>query len=75
MNEEYEIYGYAVEILNKYIGPRTGEYLGEDWTYYNKKVYDTEEIAKRAIEENPYKHGEDGYMSDYRIIPLYKIVG
>ena len=70
-SNEYEIYGYAVEILNKYIGPRTGEYLGESWTYYNKKVYDTEEIAKKAIDENPYLHGENGYMSDYRIIPLY----
>ena len=71
MKEVFVIYGYAVEILHKHISSKTGEYLSERWTYYNKKIYDTEEIAKRAIEKNPYLHGEDGYMADYRIIPLY----
>lgn len=68
-----EIYGYAVEVLNIFIGPKTKEYLGETWWRYNRKIYDTEEMAKRAIEENPYYYKEryEGFMDDYKIIPLY----
>jgi len=69
-----KIYGYAVEVLNKYIGPTTGDYLGEEWWRYNRKIYDTMEIARRAIEENPYyyKPNYEGFMCEYKIIPLYK---
>ena len=67
-----KIYGYAVEVLNVYIGPDTGKYLGEEWWRYNRKIYDTEEKARRAIEENPYfKQSWNGFMEDYRIITLY----
>jgi len=73
MNKKYEIYGYAVESLNKCIGPRTGEYLGEEWTRYNKKIYDTKESARKAWEENSYKYSKNGYMADYKIIILYQL--
>ena len=69
-----EVYGYAVESLNKCIGPRTKEYLGEYWTRYNRKIYDTEEDARKAWEENPYSDpecGESGFMAGYKIITLY----
>ena len=67
-----KIYGYAVEVLDVYIGPHTKKYLGEQWWRYNRKVYDTEEMARRAIEENPYFiDGWDGFMEDYRIVPLH----
>ena len=66
-----EIYGYAIESLNKSIGPRTKEYLGEYWTRYNRKIYNTEKDARKAWEENPYKHSDSGLMADYRIITLY----
>ena len=72
MKTEYELYGYAIESLNKSIGPRSGEYLGEYWTRYNKKIYNTEADARIAWENNPYKHGESGFMAAYRIVPLYK---
>jgi len=71
--DNFEIYGYSVEVLNVFIGPDTKKYLGEEWWKYNRKIYDTEEIAKRAIEENPYyTNGWEGFMEDYKIIPLYK---
>jgi hypothetical protein len=71
--EEYELYGYAVEVLNVFIGPDTGKYLGEEWWRYNKKIYKDEKTAREAVENNPYfKNGWKGFMEDYRIVPLYK---
>lgn len=67
-----ELYGYVIESRNDLIGPRTNEYLGSYWDRYNRKIYDTEEIARKAWEENPYrKEGERGFMMEYRIIPVY----
>jgi hypothetical protein len=62
-----EIYGYAVEVLNKCHGVKGGDY----WTRYRRKIYNSEEVARKAFEENPYKHSESGFMADYRIITLY----
>lgn len=64
-------YGYAIEILNKCVGPRTREHLSEYWSRYNHKIYKTKTDAVKAFEENPYKHSESGFMADYKIIPLY----
>ena len=67
-----KIYGYAVEVLNVFIGPDTKKYLGHEWWRYNRKVYATREDAIRAVEDNPYFiFGWEGFMEDYKIIPLY----
>jgi len=70
--EKIKIYGYAIESYNEIICPNTKIDCGY-WTRYNRKVYDTEEIAKDAIEQNPYfKNGYEGFMNSYKIITLYK---
>ena len=70
MKENFVIYGYAVESYNEMISPNKKIDCGY-WDRYNRRIYKTEESAKRAWEENPYKHGEDGFMKKYKIIPLY----
>jgi len=80
---EQKPYGYVVEILNKFITRKSilsRKYLGEEWWRYNRKIYDTEEIAKQAIEENPHyiwcqkrknEKNWNGFMAGYRILPVY----
>lgn len=68
MKTNYELYGYAIETWS--YSNYTGERIFID--RYHNKVYKTEDIAKRAIEENPYYKSESGFMGDYEIIPLYK---
>lgn len=69
----YEVYGYAIEVYNRFLG-KEGDYGGY-WDRYNRKVYDSEEKAKRAIEENPYYPGTNGWMDSYKIITLYSLKG
>lgn len=68
MKSDYELYGYVVETWS--ISKYSGDIIFRD--RYNNKIYKSEEIAKRAIEENPYYKSKSGFMSNYEIIPLYK---
>jgi hypothetical protein len=79
MEKNYKLYGYAVEYRSKYKNIKISGYSKYEicgyckYERYNNKVYETEEIAKRAIEENPYYKSETGFMNDYKIIPLYEL--
>ena len=80
MSAEFEVYGYAIEAFHSFSGHyrrglRKIKFNDGYWDRYNRKIYDSEDKAKLAWENNPYKKGESGFMHSYKIIPLYKIKG
>ena len=80
MSAEFEVYGYAIEAFHSFSGHyrkgfRKIKFNDGYWDRYNRKIYDSEEKAKMAWENNPYKQGDSGFMHSYKIIHLYKIKG
>jgi len=61
--------GFIVEQKNVYDG-RRGRI--ETWMRFSTKIYRTQDIAKDAYKQSPYKNLESGYNVAGRIIPVYR---